>query len=367
MNTKKIAVIGAGIFGSEIALKLRRNGYEVKLFEKSISILSGATENSQNRLHLGLHYPRDLKTATQSTTGYKSFLDRFETCVDNDFENYYALAKDNSKIDFAHFKNFANKAKISVVEVGKESLEEVGLDPERIDGLWRCTEGVIDFELLREQLLSEMTSIGVNLSLNNEVLEIDSSNRKLIVESKMDGTEAFDFVIRSTYGTDRLNLIRFQSESKVYEFHHTLILKVETSLSRKGLTVIDGDFITLLPSGKSRKSLLYSPTGSVRDSHIGSEYPAHWDLIKSEEFDKSTGKILEKFSDWLPKLSISQEIERLITVRSIEPNVQDTDRRTSSVTHISKNIIDIWSGKIDHCVDIANQVAFEVEEYFYAT
>ena len=76
MNTKRIAVIGAGIFGSEIALKLRRHGYEVKLFEKSLNILSGATENSQNRRHLGLHYPRDLQTATQSVRGYDSFVNR---------------------------------------------------------------------------------------------------------------------------------------------------------------------------------------------------------------------------------------------------------------------------------------------------
>jgi hypothetical protein len=103
----------------------------------------------------------------------------------------------------------------------------------------------------------------------------------------------------------------------------------------------------------------------VRDKHVGTEYPASWDLMKIDEFDSNTDKILEKFSDWLPKLSISHKVDRLIAVRSIEPNVQNTDKRRSSVTRVSKNIIDIWSGKIDHCVDIANQVMFDVEEYFY--
>jgi hypothetical protein len=364
MNTKRIAVIGAGIFGSEIAITLRQSGYEVKLFEKSFKILSGATENSQNRLHLGLHYPRDLQTAIQSVRGYESFVRRFETCVDMSFENYYALAKDNSKITLPEFSKFTDKAKILVTKVEKDYLEEFGLNPQKIDGLWRCTEGVIDFVTLREQLISEMESIGINLSLRNEVLDIDSNSYSLIVESELDGPEEFDFVIRSTYGTDRLKLNRFQQKRKIYEFHHTLILKAATSMSRKGLTVIDGDFITLLPSGKSTKSLLYSPTGSVRDKHIGTEYPVSWDLTKSKQFDLSSEKILEKFSVWLPQLSISPKVERLITVRSIEPNVQKTDRRTSSVTRISQNIIDIWSGKIDHCVDIANQVKLDVEEYF---
>jgi len=343
---------------------LRKHGYEVKLFEKSMNILSGATENSQNRLHLGLHYPRDLQTATQSIRGYESFVQRYASSVDTSFKNYYALAKHGSKTNLTEFRKFTNEAGISVAEVEKESLQEVGLNPEKIDGLWKCSEGVIDFELLREQLLWEMESIGINLSIGNEVLEIDSNVNGLIIESERDGTEEFDFVIRSTYGTDKLNLKTFQPEGKKYEYHHTLILKTKTSFSRMGLTVIDGDFITLLPSGMSTKSLLYSPTGSVREKFVGTEYPASWDLTRNDEFDLSADKILEMFSVWLPKLSISSEIERLITVRSIEPNVQETDKRTSSVTRISKNIIDIWSGKIDHCVDIANQVNSHVNEYF---
>lgn len=364
MNTRRIAVIGAGIFGTEIALTLRKSGYEVKLFEKSTDILCGATENSQNRLHLGLHYPRDLQTAVQSIRGYESFVGRFASCVDTSFENYYALAKDNSKVTLAEFRKFINETEIAVTEVKKNCLEEIGLNPRKIDGLWRCAEGVIDFIILREQLISEIESTRVDLSLGNEVLGIDSNFYRLIVESKLDGPEEFDFVIRSTYGTDRLKLDRFQSEGRKYEFHHTLILKAETSLSRKGLTVIDGDFITILPSGKSIKSLLYSPTGSVRDKHIGTEYPESWDLMQNEEFNLNSEKILEKFSEWTPKLSISTKMERLITVRSIEPNIQKTDRRTSSVTRISKNILDIWSGKIDHCVDIANQVKLDIESCF---
>jgi glycerol-3-phosphate dehydrogenase len=65
----KIAVIGAGIFGTEISLKLSREGHDVHLYEKEYEILKGATAGSQNRLHMGLHYPRDLKTAIQSRVG----------------------------------------------------------------------------------------------------------------------------------------------------------------------------------------------------------------------------------------------------------------------------------------------------------
>ena len=70
---KKIGVIGGGIFGSEIALELAKNGFSVTLIEKNSNLLMGATSKSVLRLHLGLHYPRDLETAIQSKRGYLNF------------------------------------------------------------------------------------------------------------------------------------------------------------------------------------------------------------------------------------------------------------------------------------------------------
>ena len=55
-----IVVIGCGIFGAEIALKVSSMGLSVKVFEANDDILLGASMNNQNRLHLGFHYPRDI-------------------------------------------------------------------------------------------------------------------------------------------------------------------------------------------------------------------------------------------------------------------------------------------------------------------
>ena len=55
-----VAVIGCGIFGAEIAIRAKSLGLSVSVYEANNDILSGASANNQNRLHLGFHYPRDL-------------------------------------------------------------------------------------------------------------------------------------------------------------------------------------------------------------------------------------------------------------------------------------------------------------------
>ena len=111
---KKVAVIGAGVFGLEISIQLAKSGYAVELFEIEDEILRGSTSNSILRLHRGLHYPRDLATAEQSRIGYEQFLSRFPESINFRFTNYYAVAKEGSKVTGEDFESFAKRAKIEV-------------------------------------------------------------------------------------------------------------------------------------------------------------------------------------------------------------------------------------------------------------
>jgi glycine/D-amino acid oxidase-like deaminating enzyme len=87
----KIAVIGGGVFGSVASYFLANKGHDVTLFEKNSQILTGASSNNQNRLHLGFHYPRDIETAIQSVQGYKEFKEHFSDACEFSFPCYYGL------------------------------------------------------------------------------------------------------------------------------------------------------------------------------------------------------------------------------------------------------------------------------------
>ena len=91
----KIAIIGSGWFGCHIGLKLKKKNFNVKIFEKGNDIFFNSSGNNTNRLHLGFHYPRSIKTREMSYKGYKRFVKEYPKLSSKINENIYAIADDN--------------------------------------------------------------------------------------------------------------------------------------------------------------------------------------------------------------------------------------------------------------------------------
>jgi glycine/D-amino acid oxidase-like deaminating enzyme len=357
---QNIAVVGAGVFGSEIAIQLAKNGHQVELFEKKSNILLEATANSQNRLHLGLHYPRDLETAVQSVKGYAAFMDRFPTSVRTDFPNYYGLASSDSKVSVKEFEEFSKLAGIKVTEV--THVPELDIVASKLERIWACSEGVIDINTLRNLMVEELVRYGVKTHFNTEISECELINSVWKLTSAEDVFPGFDSVIRTTYGLDRIISNTSSVTDREFEYHHTLVLQVKSKNPTVGFTVIDGDFITLLPNGFSEDFLLYAPMISVRHKFQGSHYPIEWDSNTPSEFHAMEEALISRAQEWFPSFQILGKPKWNITVRSIQPNVSATDKRTSQVKMTAESFYDVWSGKIDHCVDVAQEIVALVSE-----
>ena len=347
-------MIGAGVFGSEIAIQLAKNGHRVELFEKKSNILLEATANSQNRLHLGLHYPRDLETAVQSVKGYATFVDRFPTSVRKNFPNYYGLASSNSKVSVNEYEVFAKLAGIKVEEVSH--VPELDIAASKLEKIWACSEGVIDINTLRNLMKEELVQNRVKVHCDTEIVECEMINSVWNLASTENVFPGFDSVIRTTYGLDRIISNTASVTDRDYEYHHTLILEVKSKNPTVGFTVIDGDFITLLPNGFSNDFLLYAPMISVRRKFQGSHYPNEWDSSAVSEFHAMEEALISRTQEWFPSFRILDKPKWNITVRSIQPNVSATDKRTSQVKMTAESFYDVWSGKIDHCVDVAQEI-----------
>ena len=70
----KVAIVGAGLYGSYIAYMLSRNKkISIDLYEKRDKILDSTAKKNQYRLHIGYHYPRSKDTILQTINGYKIF------------------------------------------------------------------------------------------------------------------------------------------------------------------------------------------------------------------------------------------------------------------------------------------------------
>jgi len=355
----KIAVIGGGIFGLEAANQLVKAGFDVTLFERNSQILSEASGNSVMRVHIGAHYPRDLETAVQSRIGYSNFVEKYYDCLDFSFKNYYALAKYESKISKRYFKSFIQTAKLDLEEESNQELKNLGFDINKVQGVWSCKEGVFDVPKLRNYFHNQFDNLGV-LKLNSEITSANRDKNFWILEDILKNKYKFDYVVRTTYGLDRIKSRDCQLQNRVFEFHKTLVLEIRIALPIFGITVLDGDFITVLPRANSNTLLVYAPNPSVLQKFIGKNYPYQWDDLKFFDFELHKQSLVKRFRFWFPGIESIAVKNHLHSIRSIMPNVISTDKRTSQVREISPRFLDVWSGKMDHSISIGEQIVEKI-------
>jgi glycine/D-amino acid oxidase-like deaminating enzyme len=364
---KKVAVVGGGIFGSLCALKLRLEGYDVELFESHDDILKGSTSKSVLRIHQGLHYPRHLNTALQSLKGYESFMSLYSGETNTSFDNFYALSKTDSKTTPQELRSFVTRLGGRIAEVDKEMLASRGVDVTNIGLVYMDGEGVIDIELFASRLKRELISLGVKLNLNHHIRSIfkTGSNWNLNGEGI---SQSFRYVVLATYGRRPKIEGRLVPKPRVLEFHKTLTIEIESKIEPFGLTIIDGDFLTLLPRGnKTHRFLAYCPSPSLLETFVGEKVPAEWFegqgiFVTEEQLEHASFAIIERIRQWIPSMFPLTRTESLVGFRAIKPYVHNTDERESNIEEIEENLFEVISGKIDHGIQVSNRLIHLLQE-----
>ncbi|MDC3161062.1 FAD-dependent oxidoreductase, partial [Candidatus Pelagibacter sp.] len=115
----KIAIIGAGFFGCSAALALSKK-HKIDIFEKSDSILNGASLANQLRFHLGYHYPRSPETVNEIKKNYRNFLKYFGKNIFGKTKNLYGISSEGSKIKFEDYLGFLKKNKLKFKKIKRE-------------------------------------------------------------------------------------------------------------------------------------------------------------------------------------------------------------------------------------------------------
>jgi FAD dependent oxidoreductase len=350
-----VAVIGAGVFGCLSSLELAKFGHNVTLFEKDNIILNGATAKSQNRLHLGLHYPRDLETALQSVSGFATFKAEFPEAINLGFDNYYAIAKEGSRVSTTEFEEFAFAAGIQITPNSEGFYLPNGLKIKNVNQVWKCNEGVIDMLILAEILNQLITESSVDLRLNSEVSHLRKVGDNWILNTNH-AEDVYDYVIRCTYSSDRIEVHSTNYSPKARIYHKTLIQVIESDVNNFGITIVDGDFLTILPKGFSQELLAYGPSISTKRVLEAQSLPTDWIELSDADVSTFQVEIYERINEWIEGWNFSITNKVLETTRTIEVGVESTDRRTSQVLISRDGMIDIWSGKIDHAVEISRKL-----------
>lgn len=225
----RIAVIGAGLFGCHAA-SILQDDHEVTLFDRSGKLFSGASGGSQQRLHLGFHYPRSAATRREAIQGHQWFHETYREFLYYFPTNLYAVAKD-SMLDFATYCEIMTAAGLRFTPTSIAPFGDV-------QGCVAVPEPRVDMPGLASHF--------------ERVLKCDR-----VTEEVIGAPPAFDLVIDCTYGQSDLS-------QPPGAFYRPAVMLTYRSALEMGLTVMDGPFFSLFPAGDGLHTLSH-----VTHSHLG--------------------------------------------------------------------------------------------------
>ena len=343
LNSKKIAVIGAGWFGCFIANSLINKGYQVNVYEKNNDIFKNASGNNQNRLHLGFHYPRSKKTIEQSKEGFLEFKKELGGFTKKIFKNYYFISSSKkTKTDFKTYKEIYSNFDIDFNELDLDKISFL----KNVDGGIKCNEELLLFNIAKKFYKKKLKKY---LFLKKLVKKVSKKNNKYKIFNK-----EYDFVINCSW----MQYSKFTKNNFTYEF--CLMLKYKAKKKKHpAITIMDGPFFTLYPWDDRNNFGLYSVEKSrvlVNKNFKELEKRAQKE-ITGFKLRKLREEIENNFLHYYPNFRKEFVfLKYLKSYRTINKNKNDS--RISSVEN-NNNFINVMSGKIDHVFYVLK----EIEKY----
>lgn len=343
----EIAIIGAGIFGVTIAIRLAKN-HSVTLFEKNKDILMAASDVNNCRVHRGYHYPRSDKTVKEVLEASQSFSEEYGETIMNS-ENYVCIAKKDSLVSVKEYLDFCKRNNLEY------KISDINLvEKDSIDICLKVNEHIFDHKKLKEKCWEKLRSSRVKIYFNSKATKEIFNN--------------FDLVIICTYGITGDFLDKFPKFQRKYQFEvcEKVFVKLPPKFSNKSILVLDGPFMSIDPIGNSGIFTIGDVENTVLQRSIGvkpkidSKYLSVLDrgIIQNPPFSNSR-KFIESGTRFIPELKNAEYIGSSFCIKTTLANVDDTDERPTIIDHINEKIINVFSGKIPTCVNAAK----EIEKY----
>ncbi len=349
---KRIAVVGAGIFGLTIALKLDERGFSVDVFEQYEDILLGASGANQFRSHRGYHYPRSFETIRSCQSSTPRFEEVFEPAIVKDANRYYAIASDGSSVTSEEYLRVLDEHNLPY---SVKSLPWI--NPSKVSLVIEVTEHTIDIDVLKKILRSRLDKSRIRLFLNTKVTERDVDEYDWVVVAGYGQLNDF-FVVDSKY-----------KETYQYELCEKPLVRLPAMFKGTSLVVMDGPFFCFDPYGSTDLHLLGSVDHAIhhREVAVHAHFPDHFTALLNRGLVAkppvtNIDRFLELIRNYVSGFEHIEHIGSFYTVRSVLPNKENTDERPTIVRKINDRIITVFSGKIGACVDAADEVVARIEE-----
>lgn len=260
----------------------------------------------QCRIHSGMMYPRNIKTAVSCIRNFKPFFLKFRKAIISDFLNLYAI-HNTSKITPREYEEFAKRVGLNIEEYKPD------FELRNISKVYKVQEYTIDKNIIKDILLNDTKAI---IHLNSPVYLSDLNDFDIVLNCTY--SDINDFLIRS-------NLPELPLTVKKYE---KIIAKDNLNCS---ITVVDGDYFSSLITPDGYTSYTGCNLSIVKDR---SRYKEVFDRVKSIVPDIKLEYISSVFGD---KCTLTEE-------------------RTSNIFKNTDRVYSILGGKLTNVFDLSDKI-----------
>jgi hypothetical protein len=363
---KTVAVIGGGIFGITSALAIARKGYPVVIFEKEQDLIQGASLVNQCRVHMGYHYPRDIKTAGDSLDAKAHFEKRFAPAI-RQIDNYYLVAKEGSLTSARRYAAFCQKIGLPYavswprgVVIIKEKIEKSFKVPETIFDAHKVRD-LLRGELLQADMVARLTSARVvGLKRERAGFTLSYQHNGHVRKAR------FAAVVSAAYAG--ANVVNKLVGLPLAHYQYELCEMPVVSLPWRGVgwSVIDGPFFGAMPFGFSDDYLLYDVELSVLERSIGG-LPRFKHDAKFYDDKKRRAARFQAYKDkWkpvVPEVTKAEYLYSLYTTRVVLPRQEETDARPTIIKELLPGLWQLFTGKVTASVPLAAEIAQKVDAF----
>jgi hypothetical protein len=341
----KIAVAGAGIYGSMAAIRLAERGHQVSLFDP-LGVMLAASAINQYRVHSGYHYPRSPETITETLEARREFIEAFAPAIVRNSRHYYAIPREGSRTRPQEYEQIMRSHGLPL-----HACRPQWMNFEFIDQCYEVEENIYDPDLLRSVIESRLVALGIEF-------------QKGAFSRKTRGD--YDFVVWATYGMgasrDIFKIAKYQVAEKI-------LIALPAELQGIALVVVDGPFTAFDPYGSSRDSLFGSAkhTNHWTTSDPGEPIPENYlRVLNHSEFIGTADTRFESMREdcclAVPAAKDAKYMGSRFTLRVVEDNPEH-DRRILYVRDGLPGEIHIFSGKVVSAVKAARMVCEKVAGY----
>jgi glycine/D-amino acid oxidase-like deaminating enzyme len=355
-------IIGGGFFGLNIAHYLGTSIHQknILVLEKESDFMQRASYNNQARVHGGYHYPRSLLTGLRSQIYFPRFIKDYEEAIVSDFDKYYAIANNFSKVSARQFMLFCERIGAEL-EPATDDVKRLFSD-DLIESVFKVREYVFNSEILKQDLVKKLQKEGVELRTSADVDHVLQGKGKLRVEMK-DGT---GFDARSIFNCSYslINSINERSKLPIIPLKHELtemcLIELPPELRGKSITVMCGPFFSFMPFPMRNLHTLshvrYTPHSEWTDNNIGIRN-GH-DYLESIKPISHFRQMISDATRYLPIINGSKYKDSLWEIKTVLQQSEQDDSRPILFRedHGLKGYHCIMGGKLDNIYDVFREL-----------